>query len=403
MRPGSGRRMRALNPIQPFAVQRTQSSPAAGGGFAGLIASAQHEVLAVTVWFEPAPYRKSDSVSIRLSGQRVGVVGPLKPGDRFEQDEKVEGVVAGSGPISVTARVFGINPGEWAVTAKMLGQLSERPRPKGAKTAPTTEAVYPAQWSWRHWKLSKGSAAVVKTTWLPFIRVPGVIPGFWAATAGLGIVVALATQAAVLSRSHLRIDNAVVFSLLAIGLGIVGAKVWFVVLRRRERRVEGWCIQGLLVGVVVASAIGFTALHMPVGTLLDATAPGLFFGMAIGRLGCFFGGCCAGRPTRSRWGLWSVLDQRVGMRRIPTQFVESLLAFCVGLIALAAVLTRGTSGGAIFVAGIAAYILIRQGVLRLRGGVPKSLRITQLTAMVAAVVLAADLLVMTLDPALRFG
>jgi phosphatidylglycerol:prolipoprotein diacylglycerol transferase len=195
----------------------------------------------------------------------------------------------------------------------------------------------------------------------------------------------------------------VVFSLLAIGLGIVGAKVWFVVLRRRERRVEGWCIQGLLVGVVVASAIGFTALHMPVRTLLDATAPGLFFGMAIGRLGCFFGGCCAGRPTRSRWGLWSVLDQRVGMRRIPTQFVESLLGFGVGLIALAAVLTRGPSGGAIFVAGIAAYILIRQGVLRLRGGVPKSLRITQLTAMVAAVVLAADLLVMTLDPGLRFG
>jgi Na+-translocating ferredoxin:NAD+ oxidoreductase RnfE subunit len=91
------------------------------------------------------------------------------------------------------------------------------------------------------------------------------------------------------------------------------------------------------------------------------------------------------------------------MRRIPTQFVESLLAFGVGLIALAAVLTRGTSGGGIFVAGIAAYILIRQGVLRLRGGVPKSLRITQLTAMVAAVVLAADLLVMTLDPGLRFG
>ena len=403
MRRGSARRMRTLTRIQPFAAQPTQSSTTTGGGFAGLMASVEREVLAVTFWFDPAAHRKSDSVSIRLSGQRVGVVGSPKPGDRFEQDEKVEGVVAGSGPISVTARVFSINPGEWTVTARMLDQLNERPRPRGAKTAPTNEAVYPADWSWRHWKLSKGSTTPVKTAWLVFIRVPGVIPGFWATMSGLGIVVALAAQALVISRAHLKIENALGFSLLAIVLGLIGAKVWFVVLHWRKRRVEGWCIQGVLVGVVVAAAIGFVGLHVPVGIALDASTPGLLFGMAIGRLGCFFGGCCAGRATRSRWGLWSVLDQRVGMRRIPTQFVESLLAFGVGLITLVAVLSRGTFGGGIFVAGVAVYILFRQGILRLRGGVPKSARVTQLTAIAAAFVLAADLLIVTLDPAFHVG
>jgi phosphatidylglycerol---prolipoprotein diacylglyceryl transferase len=353
----------------------------------------------MTFCFDPAADCHAHTALIRLSGQRVGVTGPLQRGDRFEQDEKVEGIVAGSGPVSVTARVFGINPGEWMVTAKMLNpELAERGRRGQAITKPTAEPVSQAAWSWRKWRLSRGAATPVRTTWLPLIRVPGVIPGFWAAMAVLGFVVALAVQALVISRAHLKLDNALAFSLFAIALGVVGAKVWFVVLRWRERRVEGWCIQGLLVGVVVAAAIGFAAFRIPIGTWLDASTPGLFFGMAIGRVGCFFGGCCAGRPTTARWGLWSVLDQRVGVRRIPTQLMESLLALGVGLTALVIVLGHGTLGGAIFVAGVAAYTLFRQGILRLRGGPPKSALVARLAAAAATFVLVADVLVVTSGP-----
>jgi phosphatidylglycerol:prolipoprotein diacylglycerol transferase len=360
----------------------------------------------VTFCFDPAPNPNPDTASIRLSGQRVGVIGPLQRGDRFEQVEKVEGIVAGSGLVSVTARVFGINPGEWMVTAKMLNpELAERGRRGQAMTKPTAEPVSQAAWSWRKWRLSRGAATPVRTTWLPLIRVPGVIPGFWAAMAVLGFVVALAMQALVISRAHLELDNALAFSLFAIALGIVGAKLWFVVLRWPERRVEGWCIQGLLVGVVVAAAIGFAAFRIPIGTWLDASTPGLFFGMAIGRVGCFFGGCCAGRPTTARWGLWSVLDQRIGIRRIPTQLMESLLALGVGLTALVVVSEHGSFDGAIFIAGVAAYTLFRQGILRLRGGPPKSSFIAQLTAVAATFALVADWLVVTFGPlgSLRAG
>ena len=351
----------------------------------------------MTFCFDPAPNRKVHSALLRLSGHRVGVVGAPQPGDQFVQDERLEGIVAGSGPVSVTARVFGINPGEWIVTAKMLDpDLSENGRGGRATTVPATEPVYPAAWSWRKWKLSPGAAMPVKTAWLPLIRVPGVIPGFWAAMAVLGFSVALAVQALVISRAHLKLDNALAFSLFAVALGIVGAKVWFVVLRWRDRRVEGWCIQGLLAGVLIAAAVGFAGFHVAVGTLLDASTPGLFFGMAIGRLGCFFGGCCAGRPTAARWGLWSVLDQRVGIRRIPTQLMESILALGVGFMALVAVLGPGPFGGAIFVAGLAAYTLLRQGILRLRGGPPKSALVAQLTAVAATLALVADVLVVTL-------
>src|SRR5579884_3267225 len=70
--------------------------------------------------------------------------------------------------------------------------------------------------------------------------------------------------------------------------------------------------------------------------------------MAVGRVGCFFAGCCGGPPTASRWGVWSS-DQRVGACRIPTQLMELVLAGILGLGALAVVLNHGTADGAIFV------------------------------------------------------
>jgi cytochrome bd-type quinol oxidase subunit 1 len=76
--------------------------------------------------------------------------------------------------------------------------------------------------------------------------------------------------------------------------------------------------------------------------------------------------------------------------------MESILALGVGFAALVAVLEHGPLGGAIFVAGLAAYTLLRQGILRLRGGPPKSALVAQFTAVGATVALVADVLVVTL-------
>src|SRR5438046_9251951 len=129
----------------------------------------------------------------------------------------------------------------------------------------------------------------------------------------------------------------------------------------------GGGIQGLITGGTLAAAILLVVLDVPAGVFLDVTAPGLLFAMAVGRVGCFFAGCCGGPPTASRWGVWSS-NQRVGARRIPTQLLESALALSLGLLALGAVLGHGPAGGAFFAAALAAYTLGRQGLLRLRAG-----------------------------------
>jgi phosphatidylglycerol:prolipoprotein diacylglycerol transferase len=210
----------------------------------------------------------------------------------------------------------------------------------------------------------------------------------------LGMVTALALQAVVISADHLALGPWWAVTLIAIAIGIVGAKVWFIALKRREHLINGWCIQGFIASAPVAAVIMLAVLHVPVGVFLDVTAPGLLVAMAVGRVGCFFAGCCGGPPTASRWGVWSS-DQRVGARRIPTQLLELVLALSLGLVTLVAVLDHGPAGGAFFVGGLAAYTLVRQGLLRLRAE-PRKTRLggpivaaLAALALIAAVVLLA--------------
>jgi phosphatidylglycerol:prolipoprotein diacylglycerol transferase len=204
----------------------------------------------------------------------------------------------------------------------------------------------------------------------------------------LGMVVALALQFLVISDDHLALGHWWAVSLVAIVVGIVGAKVWFIVLHRRERLINGWCIQGFITGAILTAAILLVVLDVPTGVFLDVTAPGLLVAMAVGRVGCFFAGCCGGPPTASLWGVWSS-DQRVGARRIPTQLLELVLALSLGLGVLVADLGHGLADGTYFVGALAAYILGRQGILHLRAEPRKTRQGGLATTALAALVLVA--------------
>jgi len=388
-------RMRPVVDAAPrINVVQSDKEALTGGGFTALLESAAQQILAVTYWFDPAPHVGPYPVTVRFSGRRIDVKGRLSPGDRFVQDETIEEVVPGSGPISLTTRVRGINPGEWLVTARMLGSAhpAHGPREQG-NASPMAGPLSPIARFWRRWAPSAESAEHVRTCPTPLARVPGIFPGIWGAMVTLGMAVALALQFLVISAEHLALGPVWMVSLVAIVAGIAGAKGWFIVLYRREHRIEGWCIQGFITGAILAAAILLVALDVPAGVLLDVTAPGLLVAMAVGRVGCFFAGCCGGPPTASRWGVWSS-DQRVGARRIPTQLLESVLALSLGLGVLVAVLVHGLAGGAFFVAGLAAYTLGRQGLLRLRAE-PRKTRLGGLaTSALASLVLIAAIVLL---------
>ena len=355
--------------------------------------TAEPQALVVTRWFDALQDGDPYSATVRFSGRRVGPTGKPQPRDRFTQEETIDGIVPGSGPVSITAWVSGLQPGEWNVGAELIGPGQgtdghrgfSRWQPLGA------QPLQPAAWSWRRWALAAGPAIAVKTRWAllaPLARSPAVLPGIYPALAVVGAVVALSLQAAILAREHVPVGRSLVVSLVALMVGLVGAKLWYAVLHPDESVVKGgWAVDGFLIVAPLVAAVAMLAFSLPIGTVLDATSPGLFFAVAIGRLGCFFTGCCAGRCTNSRWGVWSS-DRRVGARRVPTQLLESVAGLAIGLVALVLVLADIVPvRGVVFVAAFGIYAIVRQSLLRLRAEQRTSVRTLPLTAAAAVVVL----------------
>jgi len=94
--------------------------------------------------------------------------------------------------------------------------------------------------------------------------------------------------------------------------GVVGARIAFVIQHWSYYRLNpmdilkvwegGLTFYGILLGVVpILWAIKRYKWNF--WAVLDATIPGVTLGIAIGRWGCFFNGCCYGKPTDLPWGV----------------------------------------------------------------------------------------------------
>ena len=59
---------------------------------------------------------------------------------------------------------------------------------------------------------------------------------------------------------------------------------------------------GLILAVAVA-LVYIRHVGLPLWTTCDVFAPGIALGHVVGRFGCFFAGCCWGKPTTLPWGI----------------------------------------------------------------------------------------------------
>ena len=330
--------------------------------------------LGVTYWFEPPGDGGPYSVTVRLRGRRIGVKGRPRRHDTFEKVERVDAIRPGTGPIALTSRLTDVATGEWHVTAT----ADAAPASPGTRRAASIRLP--------------SASSTGATAYAPVVRIsaPGARLAAWPALVGVGLVSALITQYLLGRHAGLPALRVLGLSLLSSLVGAVGAKVYYLVEHRSERSpllTAGMCIQGFVISAIATLVVSALATGVAVGTLLDVTAPGLLWAMTIGRFGCFFGGCCAGRATPSRLGLWSS-NRRLGLRRIPTQLLEAALALIIGGAAAAVVLADAASPPALlFAAAMAAYTLGRQLLFPLRDLPRNTTNGRLLTLTVATVVL----------------
>jgi phosphatidylglycerol:prolipoprotein diacylglycerol transferase len=107
--------------------------------------------------------------------------------------------------------------------------------------------------------------------------------------------------------------------------GALGAKLPFALgSAAGPLTVPGWLADGktittglLCAYLAVEIAKGVLGIRVKTG---DTFALPLALALAVGRWGCFFNGCCYGRPTALPWGV----DFGDGVPRHPTQIYESL-------------------------------------------------------------------------------
>jgi phosphatidylglycerol:prolipoprotein diacylglycerol transferase len=121
--------------------------------------------------------------------------------------------------------------------------------------------------------------------------------------------------------------------------GAFGAKLPFAFAAGSDwMQLQAWVADGKtvttgLIGAYLAVELTKAALGIRVKTG-DTFALPLALALAVGRWGCFFNGCCFGRPTDLPWAV----DFGDGIRRHPTQVYESL--FHLGMAGVLLVLMR---------------------------------------------------------------
>ena len=94
---------------------------------------------------------------------------------------------------------------------------------------------------------------------------------------------------------------------------LIGAKLLLLITDFRTFRVDprelltlvrsGGVFYGGLIAAVGVALWYIGRAGLPLWTTCDVFAPGIALGHVVGRFGCFFAGCCYGRPTTAPWGI----------------------------------------------------------------------------------------------------
>jgi phosphatidylglycerol---prolipoprotein diacylglyceryl transferase len=177
-----------------------------------------------------------------------------------------------------------------------------------------------------------------------------------------------------------RVTDMAVWVLIA---GLVGAKLMLVVVDWRHYSgnpgqlwslfQSGGVFYGGLLGGMLTAWWYARRYSLPAWPTADVLAPGVVLGQAIGRLGCFFAGCCYGKPANVPWAVTFTdpyASRHVGtpldIALHPSQLYESLACFLVFFFLLW-LAPRKRFAGQVVLAYAVLYSVARFGLEFLRG------------------------------------
>jgi phosphatidylglycerol---prolipoprotein diacylglyceryl transferase len=174
---------------------------------------------------------------------------------------------------------------------------------------------------------------------------------------GLGIIAGLLYYFVDAKKRGVKGESTIIIVAAALFFGILGAKLPLLLMNYKfiGTRPDIWFEGKTIVGGFIGGTYGvifikkLLKIQLKMGNVI---APAAALGMGIGRLGCFFNGCCYG--IQWSWGV----DFGDGVLRLPTQLFEAafhMLAFGVLLF----LKQKVTTPGILFKYYISAYLVFR--------------------------------------------
>ncbi len=151
---------------------------------------------------------------------------------------------------------------------------------------------------------------------------------------------------------------------------IVGSRLFYVAIEFRSFATSpldifkiwkgGLVFYGGFICAVAVSLIYISRRQMPLGATADIAAPAVAIGQAFGRLGCFFAGCCYGRPTDVAWAVTFTDPDSLAPRFVPlhpTQLYEAVAVLVIFFVLLRLRRVKALEGRLLWT-----YLLLYSGV-----------------------------------------
>lgn len=192
--------------------------------------------------------------------------------------------------------------------------------------------------------------------------------------AALGFITAIAIMQ--INRKYAKLTSDQISNICIIGMlsGVIGARIFYVLLKWNDyyknhpadiiRIDQGGLVfyGGFILAVIALGYYIRKIARADVIRVLDVVAPALASAHALGRVGCFFNGCCFGKPCDQAWAVVYKLGtepyRKYGSTPLhPVQLYETLLNIILAVI-LFVLVRKGKRGCA-----MALYILA-YGILR---------------------------------------
>jgi len=160
----------------------------------------------------------------------------------------------------------------------------------------------------------------------------------------LGFIIGLYLAAREAKKEDIKPDNIINLFFWVIISGHIGARIvyifteWEYFLEYPLRIVfanEGFVFYGGFIAAFLGAFWYLKRQKIDVWKTADVIAPSIAIGHAIGRIGCFFYGCCYGKPTNSWIGILFPPESpagQLGVPVIPTQLISSFVLLVIFFI-----------------------------------------------------------------------